>query len=113
MTTLDDWTRLAGEIAPRTEVFIDGDFRAAASGATFDSINPATGELIAAVASADATDVDAAVASARASFESGAWSRTSASHRKRVLQKLSGLMLEHSQELALLDSLDMGKLVTE
>ncbi|MUL68156.1 aldehyde dehydrogenase PuuC [Mycobacterium sp. CBMA 234] len=113
MTTLDDWTRLAGEIAPRTEVFIDGKFRSAASGATFDSINPATGELIAAVASADTTDVDAAVASARASFESGAWSRTSASHRKRVLQKLSELMLEHSEELALLDSLDMGKLVTE
>jgi len=40
MTTLDDWTRLADEIAPRTEIFIDGDFRASASGATFDSVNP-------------------------------------------------------------------------
>ncbi|MGB8407847.1 MAG: aldehyde dehydrogenase [Mycobacterium sp.] len=113
MTTLDHWARLAGEITPCTEVFIDGDFRAAASGATFDSINPATGQLIAAVASADGADVDAAVASARASFESGVWSRTSASHRKRVLQKLSELMMTHSAELALLDSLDMGKLVAE
>ena len=47
MTTLDDWTRLAGEINPRTEVFIDGKYRAALSGATFDSVNPATGEDLA------------------------------------------------------------------
>lgn len=113
MTTLDDWTRLADEITPRTDVFIDGKYRSAASGATFDSINPATGELIAPVAAADAIDVDAAVASGRAAFESGAWSRTSPSHRKRVLRALSDLMMEHSEELALLDSMDMGKLVAE
>ncbi|MBU8821936.1 aldehyde dehydrogenase [Mycolicibacterium goodii] len=113
MTTLEDWTRLAGEITPRTEIFIDGKYRAAASGATFDSVNPATGELIAPVASADATDVDAAVASARSAFEAGTWSQSSASHRKRVLQKLSELVLAHGEELALLDSIDMGKLVTE
>ncbi len=113
MTTLDDWTRLAGEIAPRSEAFIDGKYRAALSGATFDSVNPATGELIAPVASTDTEDVDAAVTSARAAFESGAWSRTSASHRKRVLRQLSELILAHSEELALLDSMDMGKLVAE
>ena len=56
MTTLDDWTRLAGEITPRTEIFIDGKYRAAVSGATFDSINPATGELIAPVSAGDAED---------------------------------------------------------
>lgn len=113
MTTLEDWTRLGAELRPRSEIFIDGGYRAASSGATFDSINPATGELLATVASGEATDVDAAVASARASFESGAWSRTSAAHRKRVLQRLAELITEHSHELALLDSLDMGKLVTE
>ena len=75
-TTLADWTGLAGEVQPRTGIYIDGGFRAAASGATFDSVNPATGELIAAVAAADAVDVDAAVVAARASFESGVWSRT-------------------------------------
>lgn len=113
MTTLDDWTRLAREISPRTEVFIDGKYRTAASGATFDSINPASGELIARVSSADAEDVDAAVRSARAAFDSGVWSATSAAHRKRVLQRLAELITEHSAELALLDSLDMGKLVVE
>lgn len=113
MTTLDDWTRLAGDIAPRTEIFIDGKYRAALSGATFDSINPATGELIAAVSSAESHDVDAAVVSGRAAFESGVWSRTSPSHRKRVMQRLAELITENAQELALLDSMDMGKLVAE
>jgi gamma-glutamyl-gamma-aminobutyraldehyde dehydrogenase len=113
MTTLDDWTRLAGEITPRTEIFIDGKYRAALSGATFDSINPATGELIAKVSSAETQDVEAAVASGRAAFESGVWSRTSPSHRKRVMQRLAELIAENAQELALLDSMDMGKLVAE
>jgi gamma-glutamyl-gamma-aminobutyraldehyde dehydrogenase len=113
MTTLDDWTRLARELVPRTEIFIDGKYRAALSGATFDSINPATGELIAEVSSAEAHDVDAAVASGRAAFESGVWSRTSASHRKRVMQRLAELITDNAQELALLDSMDMGKLVAE
>lgn len=113
MTTLDDWTRLAGDLVPRTEVFIDGKYRAALSGATFDSINPATGELIAEVSSAGEEDVDVAVASGRAAFESGVWSRTSPSHRKRVMQRLAELINDNAHELALLDSMDMGKLVTE
>jgi 4-(gamma-glutamylamino)butanal dehydrogenase len=113
MTTLDDWTQLAAEIKPRTEIFINGDFRAATSGATFDSVNPATGDLIAPVSSAGSADVDAAVASARAAFEAGSWSRDSAGHRKKVLQRLAELITEHSRELALLDSIDMGKLVEE
>ena len=113
MTTLDDWTQLAAEIKPRTEIFINGSFKAASSGATFDSVNPATGDLIAPISSADAADVDAAVASARAAFEAGSWSRTSAGHRKKVLQRLAELITQHSWELALLDSIDMGKLVEE
>jgi gamma-glutamyl-gamma-aminobutyraldehyde dehydrogenase len=112
-TTLEQWTHLAGNLQLRTGVFIDGGFRAAASGATFDSINPATGEVLAAVAAADEVDVDAAVVAARASFESGVWSKTSPAHRKRVLIRLAELMIEHRAELALLDSMDMGKLVTE
>ena len=112
-TTLEHWTQLAGNLQPRTGVFIDGEFRAAASGATFDSINPATGELLAAVAAADEPDVDAAVVAARAAFESGVWSQTPPAHRKRVLLRLAELIIEHRAELALLDSMDMGKLVTE
>ncbi|QSE79288.1 aldehyde dehydrogenase [Rhodococcus koreensis] len=112
-TTLDDWTALAAAITPRRELFVDGAFRPAKSDETFDSINPATGELLARVSAADAPDVDAAVRSAREAFDSGIWSRSPASHRKRVLLRLAELILEHRHELALLDSLDMGKLVVE
>ena len=63
-TTLAHWTDLAADVTPRTGVFIDGQFRDAQSGETFESINPATGELLARVASAQDADVDAAVASA-------------------------------------------------
>ena len=113
-TTLEQWTHLAGNLQLRTGVFIDGGFRAAASGATFDSINPATGEVLAAVAAADEVDVDAAVVSARASFESGV---VVAEPRPLTANgcciRLAELIIEHRAELALLDSMDMGKLVTE
>lgn len=111
--TLADWTRHAGDIRPRDGLFIDGEFGPAQSGATFDSINPATGDVIAAVASAQDADVDRAVASARRAFDDGDWSRSSISERKRVLLRLAELIEEHSVELALLDSMDMGKLVVE
>jgi gamma-glutamyl-gamma-aminobutyraldehyde dehydrogenase len=112
-TTLAQWTDLASQVQFRTGIFIDGHFRDAQSGETFDSINPATGELLARIASAHDADVDAAVAAARTAFESGVWAKTSPAHRKRVLSRLSELIGEHRSELALLDSMDMGKLVTE
>ncbi|AQT83095.1 aldehyde dehydrogenase PuuC [Mycolicibacterium litorale] len=108
-----DWTRHAADLRPRDGVFIDGAFGSALSGATFDSINPATGDVIAHVASAQEADVDLAVRSARRAFEAGDWSRSSIGERKRVLLRLADLITEHSVELALLDSVDMGKLVTE
>lgn len=111
--TLTDWSRHAGEIRARDGIFVDGAFRPAESGATFDSVNPATGDVIAAVASAQAVDVDAAVRSARRAFDGGDWSRSSVGERKRVLLRLAELIDEHAVELALLDSMDMGKLVSE
>ena len=111
--TLQDWNRHADALRPRDGIFIDGAFRAARSGATFDSIDPSTGRVLAAVASGQAEDVDAAVTSARRSFDGGDWSHASISERKRVLLRLAQLINDNSVELALLDSMDMGKLVTE
>lgn len=111
--TLDEWTREAAAVRPRNGVFVDGGFHDARSGATFDCVNPATGAFITAVASGDAADVDAAVRSARTTFERGEWSRAAIADRKRVLLRLAELLDEHRVELALLDSMDMGKLVTE
>lgn len=112
-TTLAEWTRSAADVRPRDGIFVDGAFRPAESGATFDSVNPATGTVIAAVASAQAADVDLAVTSARHAFDDGGWSRSSISERKGVLLRLAALIDEHRVELALLDSMDMGKLVSE
>jgi len=112
-TTLADWTRHTDDVRPRDGIYIDGEFRAAHSGSTFDCVNPATGTLLAAVASAQTADVDDAVRSSRRAFESGEWSRSSVGHRREVLLRLAELINTHRVELALLDSLDMGKLVTE
>ena len=111
-TTLADWTRHTDDVRPRDGIYIDGEFRAAHSGSTFDCVNPATGTLLAAVASAQTVDVDDAVRSSRRAFESGEWSRSSVGHRREVLLRLAELINTHRVELAL-DSLDMGKLVTE
>jgi acyl-CoA reductase-like NAD-dependent aldehyde dehydrogenase len=104
-----EWRARAAALKPRSQVFIDGRFVAAASGATFDNINPATGKSLGAVASGDQADVDRAVASARAAFRKGSWAGMPPKARKKVLLKLAELMLQHREELALLETLDMGK----
>jgi len=104
-----DWHARAAGLAIRGQAFIDGRYVDAASGATFDSINPATGKLLVKVAAADRTDVDRAVANARAVFNKGSWSRLAPRRRKQVLLKFADLIRKHTEELALLESLDMGK----
>nr|WP_189657551.1 aldehyde dehydrogenase [Pseudomonas sp. RW3S2] len=92
---------------------IGGRFVAAAGGATFDAINPATNQLLARVAACTSEDVDRAVASARQAFEQGPWARMAPTERKRVMLRLAELMLAHREELALLESLNMGKPVLD
>lgn len=104
---------MAADIVPRARAHIGGRFVDAQSGATFEAINPATEQVIAHVASGDAADIDAAVRAARASFEAGHWSRCAPAERKRVLRKLGDLIDAHATELALLDSLNMGKRVAD
>jgi acyl-CoA reductase-like NAD-dependent aldehyde dehydrogenase len=93
----------------RSQAFVDGAYVDAASGETFDCVNPSTGRVIASVAACDAEDVDRAVRGARTAFESGVWSRLAPKQRKRVLLRFSELIREHRDELALLETLDMGK----
>ena len=108
-----DWAKTAATLRLRDKAFIDGKAVEALSGETFDCINPATGGLLAKVAACGEADVDRAVKSARAAFEDGRWSRTSPAERKAVLLKLADLIRANTVELALLDSLDMGKLVMD
>ncbi len=91
------------------KMFIDGKWMAAASGKTFPTYNPATGEVMAQVAEGDREDIDRAVKAARKAFESDAWSEMSASERGRKIWKLADLIEEHLEEFAQLESLDNGK----
>ncbi len=111
--TREDWQAMADGLSLRTRAFIDGRFVDAASGATFDCVSPIDGRVLAKVADGDALDIDRAVAAARRSFEAGAWADARPTHRKKVLQKLAALIERHADELALLESLDMGKPVTD
>ena len=103
------WRERAAALKPRSGVFIDGRFVAAASGASFDNLNPATGRSLGTIAAGDQLDVDRAVASARAAFRRGAWSQAEPKARKRVLLKFAELILANKDELALLETLDTGK----
>jgi aldehyde dehydrogenase (NAD+) len=95
-----------------TKILINNRWVASASGKTFPTIDPSTGEEICQVAEADAADVDKAVAAARAAFERGPWRRMAASERGRLLNRLADLIEQHADELAALESLDNGKPVT-
>ncbi|HJU47748.1 MAG TPA: aldehyde dehydrogenase, partial [Gaiellaceae bacterium] len=104
-----DVRRLADELDIRTQAWIDGEHVDAVSGKTFARVNPATGTEIAQVAECDVEDVDRAVAGARAAFDSGVWRDAAPRQRKQVLTRFAALIEEHGDELALLETLDMGK----
>ncbi|SFH66699.1 aldehyde dehydrogenase [Modicisalibacter xianhensis] len=104
-----DWQRLAGELTHETRAFIGQRFVEAASGERFAVVNPATGETLAEVASCDAADVELAVRHAREAYNRGDWSRLAPGKRKQAMLRLAELMETHKHELALLDTLDMGK----
>src|SRR6202046_2260233 len=108
MTVTVDRTVEEFTAAPR-KLFIDGQWVDAASGKTFETPNPATGETLANVAEGDAEDINRAVRAARKAFDDGPWSRMTASDRGRLIWKIGDLILEHADELAQLESLDNGK----
>jgi aldehyde dehydrogenase (NAD+)/gamma-glutamyl-gamma-aminobutyraldehyde dehydrogenase len=104
---------IAARLVPPRHAFIDGRFRPAASGRVFENRNPATGELLGSVAHCDAADVDLAVLAARRAFQDGSWSRAAPEARKEALLRLAGLVRQHADELATLESLDSGKTITD
>ncbi|MED5606308.1 aldehyde dehydrogenase [Pseudomonas sp. JH-2] len=108
-TTRADWEARASQLRIEGRAFIDGQYLDAADGATFDCLSPVDGRLLAKVASCDAADAERAVQSARAAFESGAWSQQAPAARKAVLVRFAELLEAHAEELALLETLDMGK----
>jgi phenylacetaldehyde dehydrogenase len=94
--------------APR-QLFINGQWAEAASGKTFETPDPATGETLARVAEGEAEDINRAVKAARRAFDQGPWGRMTTSERGRIIWRIGDLILEHLDELAQLESLDNGK----
>lgn len=113
LLTLEEYKSIAAELNPPAMSFVDGGFRPALSGNTFETVNPATGESLANVAACSAEDVDFAVSKAREAFEDGRWSKLHPGERKEVLIKLCKLVKQNSRELAVLESLDSGKPIAD
>lgn len=108
-----DWQQRAAALSFETRAFIDGQFVASSGRDTFPAYNPATGEVLAQVTACTEEDIDRAVMAARRAFDAGIWSRQSPQARKAVLQRFSALINEHAQELALLQTLEMGKPISD
>ncbi|MCG7505394.1 aldehyde dehydrogenase [Mesorhizobium retamae] len=105
-----DWHQRAKGLSIEGRAYIDGEYVGAASGEIFACINPANGRHIVDIASGDAEDIDRAVKSARRAFDG--WARMGAMDRKRILLKFSELILANKDELGLLETLNVGKPIT-
>ncbi|MDM5284626.1 aldehyde dehydrogenase family protein [Peribacillus castrilensis] len=109
------------KLNPRVQAFlkgtkkllINGELVEAASGKTFETLDPSNGKVLAVVSEAGPEDVDKAVKAARTAFDKGPWKKMSASERSRLIYKLADLMEEHKEALAQLDTLDNGKPIGE
>jgi phenylacetaldehyde dehydrogenase len=101
-------SRVSDYIGKPLKMLIDGKWVSAVSGKTFPTYNPATGEILAQVAEGDRQDIDLAVKAARKAFDSGPWSRITASDRGKLVWKLADLLEEHLEEFATLDTLVNG-----
>lgn len=109
LLTQDEYRSLASTLQCPTEAHINGALAPAASGKTFETINPATGKVLARIASCDQADLDRAVEGARAAFADGRWSQLHPTERKEIMIRFCERIAEHQHELAVLESLDSGK----
>src|ERR1700723_4264582 len=100
---------VTGYVTKTRTMLINGKWVDSASGKTFPTYNPATGEVLSNVAEGDKEDIDRAVKAARAAFETGPWSKISPSERGQMIWRLGDLLQKHLEEFAQLESLDNGK----
>ncbi len=109
------WNAVADQAKTQieTRLFINGDYVDAVAGGRFSTINPANGEVVAEMSEGMPEDIDRAVASARAAFKSGCWSRLAPRDRMEILYSFARLIDEHAEELAVLETLDMGKPIAD
>jgi acyl-CoA reductase-like NAD-dependent aldehyde dehydrogenase len=111
--TRQDWVALAADLEIEARAFVNGRYQDALSGATRPTISPADGRKLADVANCGVEDADHAVGIARAAFDSGVWADMAPTDRKMVLVRWAELIEDHADEIALLESLDVGKPIAD
>ncbi len=113
MKSYAEWQHLSRTLKFNGQAYINGKSQSPKSGEYFPSINPATEEHLADIAACDEADIDLAVQAASTAFQNGEWSNAAPKQRKQVLLMLADLIEAHQEELALTDTLDMGKPISE
>ena len=113
MSSGNKYKVIASKIKFEGRAFINGKYVNAIDGKKFETINPATGKKLCAVAKCNHKDVDLAVKVSRKAFNSGVWSKSSPEHRKEVLLKFAELLRKHGDENSVLECIDTGKLITD
>jgi acyl-CoA reductase-like NAD-dependent aldehyde dehydrogenase len=113
MASTTQWHQQAEQVAPEVRPFIDGGHREPLTTTTFTDTSPRDGRALAEVPNGNAADIDAAVAAARRAFDDGRWRHRSPRSRKRTLLAFADAIEAHRDELALLESLDVGKPITD
>jgi acyl-CoA reductase-like NAD-dependent aldehyde dehydrogenase len=111
--TTQDWHAEAANLAIEGRAFVNGQYQDALSGETRVTVNPGNGKKLADVANCGTEDADRAVEIARASFERGTWANMAPADRKMVLVRWAELIEDHGDEIALLESLDVGKPIAD
>ena len=111
LLTKDEYEAIAKGLEYPQNAYIDGGYRPAISGKTFDTLNPVTGAVLAQVAACDSADVDFAVSKAREAFDDGRWANMHPSERKGVLIRFAKLLARNARELAVMESVDSGKTI--
>lgn len=104
-----NWHERAAALKPEGQAFINGHYVSALSGETFECVSPIDGRILTQVAACDQEDIEQAVKAARKAFEDGRWALRAPAERKKILLQFADLIEQHSEELALLETLDMGK----
>ncbi|MBP1852230.1 aldehyde dehydrogenase family protein [Rhizobium halophytocola] len=108
-TTRAYWERSLAQLQPEGRLFIDGAYQPSGNGATFSRPRPMDGQEGAAIARGTSVDIDKAVKAARRAFDSGVWRHMEPAERKAIMLRWAALVREHAEELALLETLDVGK----
>jgi len=112
---LKQWQTLAADVSQRleTRLFIDGKHVDAIAGGRFATVNPRNGETLAQMSEGMPADIDLAVSAAKRAYRSGVWSKMAPRERMDILYRFTRLIDEHAGELAVLDTLDMGKPIAD